>query len=488
MNKIRTWYKKLSAPNKSSLWYTIANFLNKGIALISMPIFTRIMSQSEYGDFVIYQSRYNILIIVCTMNLFMSDYTKGLVEFKNDKARFTSSLLGLTTSITLIFAIIYFSFYDFFSNLLGIQPFLMGIMFAEMIAIPALEFWASREKFDYKYKIFVLISVMMSILSLIFGILFVCFFEDKVLGKVLGDVIPKIIICSILYVLIFIRGKSFFNWKYWKFAILYNLPLIPHYFSTFILNQADRIMIGNMIGTDKAAIYGVAYSVGTLMLLLVTALNNSYVPYIYKLIDGGSADKIKKNTKFLFGIVSIAVILTMLFAPEVIFIFAGEDYSEAIWIIPPVAASIYFIFMYSLYSNIEFYYKKNIFVSIASIIAAVLNIILNYVCIKYFGYIAAGYTTLICYMVLTIMHYISYKRIIKNKHNSKELYDLKTAVIFSIVTLAVMGICLALYLNIIARYLFIGVLIILCIIFYKTIIKLFKSMIGEKHDFKKNEE
>ena len=65
------------------------------------------------------------------------------------------------------------------------------------------------------------------------------------------------------------------------------------------------------------------------------------------------------------------------FAPEVVRILAPNEYFEAIWVIPPLATSVFFIFLYTLFANIEFYYEENKFIMIASIIAAILNIILN---------------------------------------------------------------------------------------------------------------
>ncbi len=61
--------------------------------------------------------------------------------------------------------------------------------------------------------------------------------------------------------------------------------------------------------------------------------------------------------------------------------------------------SVFFMFLYPLFANIEFYYEKTKFVMVASCSGALLNILLNYIFIGLYGYYAAGYTTLICYMV-----------------------------------------------------------------------------------------
>ena len=71
---IKEKYGALSLPVKASLWYTVCNVINKGLALLSTPIFTRIMTEEQYGTFSVFQSWYSILIIWKAEN----DYRKGL--------------------------------------------------------------------------------------------------------------------------------------------------------------------------------------------------------------------------------------------------------------------------------------------------------------------------------------------------------------------------------------------------------------------------
>ena len=69
-------YRSLSKPVKAALWYTVCNFINKGIALLTTPIFTRILTEEQYGTVSIFQSWFNILIIFTSLNIFLSVYTK----------------------------------------------------------------------------------------------------------------------------------------------------------------------------------------------------------------------------------------------------------------------------------------------------------------------------------------------------------------------------------------------------------------------------
>lgn len=91
-----------------------------------------------------------------------------------------------------------------------------------------------------------------------------------------------------------------------------------------------------------------------------------------------------------------------LFAPECIYVLGGSEYKEAVWVVPPVCMSVYFIMLYSLVSTVTFYYEKTKSIMVSSCIIAIFNIILNSIFIKRFGMAAAGYTTLVCYVLYAI--------------------------------------------------------------------------------------
>ena len=144
-------------------------------------------------------------------------------------------------------------------------------------------------------------------------------------------------------------------------------------------------------------------------------------------------------------------VLAICFGPEIIRIIATPDYYEARWVVPPVAAAIFFTFIRSFYCNIEFYYEKTKFVMVASSGAAVLNVVLNYLFIPFFGYIAAAYTTLVCYIILILLHYCMY-RIVCRKMKLNRVYNDRVLFFMGILILSFMGIITIFYDYLIVRY------------------------------------
>ncbi len=471
-------YKNSSSIAKAAFWYTFCNFLNKGISLLATPIFTRIMTEEQYGTFAIFQSWFNILIIFTSLNIFLAGYTKGLLKYKDDKNNFTSSQLALTSFGAIIFLIIYGLNIGFWENFFKLPSILMVAMFAELLVMPAYEFWMARKRYDYKYKSVVLVTLLMNISCIILSVIAVLCAEDKLTARTFSDAGIKVLFGLPIFALILLRGKKFINLSYWKYALNFNIPLIPHYLSNYILNQSDRIMIGKMVGNVQAGYYSVSYTIATVMLLLTTSLSHALTPYIYKSInnnDNSRMKNIKRRTTPLFLLVAVSCLALSLFAPEIVKFFAGEKYMEAIYVIPPVAASVYFIFAYNMFSNIEYYYSKTKKIALATTISAIANIILNYICIKTFGYIAAGYTTLVCYILLCVLHYIFYRKLIKqNLSKFKDLYSSKTIFALGLLLITLSILISLVYNNMLIRYAIIIIIAIICILFRKSIIKALK--------------
>lgn len=466
----------MSVQAKAALWFTLCSILQKGISMITVPIFTRLLTTDEYGIYSIYLSWMNILTVFTSLNLFYGVFNNAMLKYENDRDRYTASMQGLVTVITSGIFVIYLLGSNIFNNYLGLSTVFIVLMFIEMLVTPALQFWSARQRFDYKYKVLVGVTLAKSILNPIVGIVAVLLSRNHALARVVSVVVIETLFCGTIMVYQFIKGKSFYVKEYWKYAVGFNLPLIPHYLSGSILNQGDRVMIDNIVGKSAVGIYSVAYNVGMLMQIFTNAINSAFTPWMYTSLRDKKYKDIKKVSNLLLLLMAGLVWLLMAFAPEVVKLFASEAYYEAIYVIPPIAASVFFIFMYVLFSNLEFYFEKNKFIMIASIGAAVVNIALNAVFIPIFGYLAAGYTTLASYVIYCFSHYL-FSRIIcrkelieENVYDGKFILALSAAVIVTALTFA------SLYRTLVVRYAIIGIFVVVVITKRKYLIQQLKVL------------
>ena len=480
IDNLRNWYFDLPLAVKSTVWFVICNILQRGISLISTPIFTRLLTTEQYGVYSVYQSWYNIIAVFATLNLYCGVFNNGLTKFSNDKSRFTSAMQGLSTTITLIIAIIYGFGFSFWNSVFKMDPIYVVLIFIELLFVPAFQFWAVCQRYNYEYRALVIVTLLISGLSPVVGIISVLHTQHKAEARVFSYVLIQVAVGFVLYFYNISKGKIFYSKKYWSFALSFNLPLIPHYLSQIVLQQADRVMINSMVGTSEAGIYSIAYTLSTLMIIVTSAIEDSFVPFVYQHLKNGNYDLLKKLISVLLTFVGLCCVVVSLFGPELILLLASKSYYEARWIIPSVSASVYFIFLYNVFSNFEFYYEKTKFTMVASCVAALSNVVLNYIFIAKYGYIAAGYTTLVCYVIYAIAHGIIACRILKKYRIQHKAIDFASCYLISFLVLVFSLLITILYHYSFIRYFIVICVLVIAMISYKKVMMFFKNEIGFK--------
>ena len=351
-------YKSFPIQVKASLWFLICSFLQKGISTVTTPIFTRIMNTTEYGQYNVFNSWLSIASIFVSLSLTGGVYAQGLVKFEKDRNVFTSSLQGLTLLLVAVWMVIYFIFHDFWNQLFTLSSVQMIAMLVIIWTTAVFSFWSTEQRVNYKYKALVAITLVVSLAKPIVGIFCVSVTNDKVSARILGIALVELIGYAWLFFIQVKRGEVLFSKKYWVYALSFNLPLVPHYLSQTVLNSADRIMIRDLVGPSDAGIYSLAYSISLLMLLFNTALMQTINPWIYRKIKDKSIKDISSVAYSTLMALACLNLLLIVLAPEVVAIFAPPTYYDAIYVIPPVAMSGYFMYMYDLFAKFAFYYEK----------------------------------------------------------------------------------------------------------------------------------
>lgn len=466
---IRTYfdrYKSMTVMAKASLWALIAGVLQKGISVLATPIFTRILNTEEYAQYTLYQSWQDIFIIFVSMNVFNYATYTAMVKFENDKEGFISSAQTLVTLLSFIWMSVYFVIHRILGDILDFPLYIVILMFVDMLFFSAYNLWATRKRYEFSYKIMTIVSIILGVSRPVLGFILIKASTENIgYGRIYGFAIMNIVIGMVCYLVNIKKGKKWFSFEYWKYIFAFCIPLIPHFLSSQILSRSDRIMINKMCGTSDVAIYSLAYNLATLMAIVSDAVLTSITPWTYQCIKDGKREQVGKIAETSLLLIAGVNFLMILFAPEAVFIFAPSEYHEAIYIIPSIAASLFFIYLFNLFANIEYYYSETKYVAMASIIAAVVNVVLNYMFINLYGYKAAGYTTLISYICFSAAHY-AFMRTVSRKHAEGYcFFDIKNILAVACIFVGASLAIIPLYDFIIIRYVII--LGMVCFGFYK---------------------
>ncbi|MBQ9206495.1 MAG: oligosaccharide flippase family protein [Treponema sp.] len=469
-------YKNVSAPVKASFWFIVSNVMLRGISFITLPIFSRLMSTSQYGLLSVYHSWLSIFTIFCTLTIWGGVFNVVMTKKSEEKDRYIAAFQGLATTITVMFLLFFVVFGDYVSSFFGISKFLLILIFINILSLTPFYLWSANQRFEYRYKALILLTVVTSILNPLIGYYAVINTDYKAEARILAEIAINILIGIFFFSLNIKKGHVFFNKEIWKYGFYFNVVLIPHYLSLQVLSQSDRLMINNFCGSSDAGIYSVAYSFAMLLTLITGGLDSSVTPYIYRNLKENTLETLKKNITFLIlGIALVALCVTCVI-PDFFRLMLPEAYYPAIWVIPPVIAAVFFMFLYPLFCSIEYYFEELKYASVSTFITAIVNIILNFVFIKIFGFIAAAYTTLFCYIALTIFHLVAMKVVLKKNNNGVGVYNLHAiGIISTIFTLCILGITI-LYINTFIRWTIVSVALIGVLILRKRIVLFFKSI------------
>ncbi len=402
---------------KSGVFYTISSIAIRAVAIVTTPIYTSMLSTNDYGIANTYNSWIDIFnIITCLCVVYSIGRAK--IDYADKFDEYMSALQGLSSTFAAIVLLFVFIFRNYVSRLIQYEVPLVIMLFTYLVIFPSVEYMLQKCRYEYKYKENILISLITCVGSVFFSILFMLLFSEKrYFGKIAGSIITPFLLGLFFYINILRQGKCFYKKEYWKYALKFGIPMIPHAFALVVLAQVDRIMIKDICGNSDVGLYTFGYSFATLLSIFTNAIGQAWLPWFNEQLHAGNKATIKDIQKKL---VLLGVFLTLGFitvAPDAIKILSpnAKAYWDAKWVIAPVALGTLMQYFYTNYVNVELFHKKTPVIAVSSIAAAFVNYCLNALVIPRFGYISAAYTTLLSYIFLMLFHYIATRYVIGEK-------------------------------------------------------------------------
>lgn len=424
-NRVIEKYCSISEPVKAAFWSVVANVLSKGISFIFTPLYTRILTQEEYGFFSLFSSAHAVIMIFATLNLGYGGFNNGMLKYPDDRYRFISCMQGLGLVSCCICFCIFLILQKPFIAWFGIGFNDICLIFLIMMFYNSQVCWMQYQRYIFRYKALFLISLSISILTPLISVMSIHIVSERKYALVIGFSLVQIGFNFVFFVLNYVKGKSLYLKEYWMLGLRMNVPLIPHYLSTIILGQSDRFMINYYCGEAKVAIYSLTYSLSLMINIFVNAISATLTPWVYQKIKEHDVKSVSLVSRSLLVLLSGIVIFCILVAPELIWILGSESYMEAKWIVAPVMLSCFYSMVYSLFGIPVFYKEKSINIMLSTLLSAMLNILLNAIYIPKYGFAAAGYTTMVSYLFLAFSYFINMILLTKSDAQLTGLYDNK---------------------------------------------------------------
>lgn len=394
---------------KASVFYLVGNLFDKAIAFITVPIFSRLLTTSEYGVLNTYTSWVSIFAIIVGLSLGQT-LRSAYYDKKDELDSYLSSIYTLAIIdliITIVLALIVSLFFDF-----QITRYMLVLCVLHSFMQFVRDTYAMKLMMEMNYVKRTLVLAVPNILVAVLSVFIILQMDNnKHMGRIYAYIIIYTIIALICLFSQYYKGKVFIKKEYWKYGLSLSLPLILHSVSCVILSNSDRIMITKYINSSETGIYSLIYNMSLMTTVITSSLENVWIPWFSGKMNDGETTTINKAVfPYIFG-TSTLVVGVMLVSPEILMILAPETYWKGKYMIPPLMCAVFITFLYTISVNLEYYLKSTKTIAKNTIIAAISNIILNVIFIPHYGAIAAAYTTLVSYMISFVLHYIDGKRL-----------------------------------------------------------------------------
>ena len=412
---------------KHSSTYFTGTLLTQALGIISLPVFTALLTSEEYGIVNVFTSY--VLVFSVLLSLYLHGATSRYY-FEKDKDDFDSFLGAIVITVTLFFAVfgaIVFSFRELIAKIINlpVQVVIWLLITSYLVVFYTLFtqiMIATKEskKFATVQVVWHYLKFICAVLGFLYlaGVTFSYSGQESsytFMGKIIGEVIATVLIILYTTYQIFkfmsFKGMSI---KHIKYAMVYALPLIPFALSNYILTSFDQWYINSSIGQSQAGQYAFAYKIGLLFLGLILALLNGAQPSYFNHMNNKEYGQIKQQVDSITKLMVLGACFLILFAIDVGTLLSSKDiFLTALPIAPVIVGGYVFHGVSSFYNRGIYFAKKNGYLAAIVLLSGIINIYLNLYFIPIYGYQAAAYTTLFSYFMMMLFSIIVTTYILK---------------------------------------------------------------------------
>lgn len=381
--------------------YTVGNILIQGLSFITLPIYTRIISPEVFGQFNLYVSWVTMITIFIGLQT-AGSLSIAKIRFK-EYDTYVNNALIVSHVVALSIVVCLFLGKDIVAQYMGMNAQLVVLAAVHSYISFLLSFLSQYFIQVQKVVSSFVVSMFNALATIGLSLTLISWLEDDLIARILGWFIPGALIG--IGALVYFHTKPFtLKRKYILFAITVSSPLIFHHLGHAILNQFDRIMIGNMMTTKDVAMYSFGYSLGSVIQIVLFSLNTVWVQW--------SFEQKKKQFSGLKDVTQKYLLVNMFLTlgyltiyPEIAALLGGEKYQASVSFIPAIICSYFFAFLYTFPVNVQFYHGNTTFIPIGTLLSGGINIVFNYYAIPIWGINGAVLATICSYGLLLVLHH-----------------------------------------------------------------------------------
>lgn len=400
---------------KNTMIIAIGKFSTQIISFLLLPLYTSILSTTEFGTFDVYVTIAIFAVPIITL-LMEESMFRFLVDAENDEQkRKIISHAVLFSLISTVFWLILFALLARFalsSILMGELPLLLYIVSCVLINLAN-----AITRGMSNFKLFSISNVVCGIVTLVLNVLFIAVFRWGVVGLLFATFLANTV--TALFIFMKVKVHRFVSFKViekktLKEMIAFSIPLVPNNISWTIINLSNRLFVVGYCGVAANGIFSVASKFPNIMYttygFFYTAWKESASKALKIEAFKEYYDNIHRNIKnFLFAVATMIIAVM----PFVFNLLVNKNFNDAYLYIPILMVAMYYGNLGSFYGGIFVAYKDTKIMGKTTIIGAIINIAVAFILIRYLGIWGACVSTLIANIVVNYYRRIKIERHVK---------------------------------------------------------------------------
>lgn len=393
----------------NTLILALGNFLPQVTALITLPIYTGMLTTEEYGRYDLVNTVVYILGIVVLVQIQQAVF-RYLIDVRGTQKQ--SVYITTTYFFELVPSLIASILFSMFYSKL---PFPIPILLGYYLFI-GLQYNIDGQvaRGLGKNKVYAIGSIIQAVLNMVLVVALVSKIKLGFTGLFLSLDIAYTVACAYQFMACdqwkYIDRKSFSK-NALKKLLSYSWPMVPNTLSIWIVNTCDKFVIRACMGVQYNGIFAVAQKIPNIFTMAYGTFNMAWQESAsVSLKDSDHDSYYERVFSALFDFLTGCILVLISATPILFLVLIKGDYSESYNQIPLLYIGVFLSSVSSFYGSIYIAQKETRAVGISSAVGAFINLIVNIALIRLIGLYAASISTIISYLILVLYRVIDVKR------------------------------------------------------------------------------
>jgi O-antigen/teichoic acid export membrane protein len=387
------------------LLYVVIWSLQLIVGVLVSPILAHILPKEEFGALASGIALHQVMSILALLGI---DKALVLQRKEDDDSRGARKLITVGISLSLLTACCFGLTSPIWRGALGFAEYPDLVLIVVMWTGPAaaIQVMLALLLAEDKFREFALLSGASALGGQFIGLILLATVENDVITYAWGGVISQA--CAMVVGIIFTRPLpiSRRDWQVTKRAIRLGFPLSVAGLAFLLLSAGDRIIVQVILGSGEVARYQVAYIVGSVVILLLTFVSSAWMPHFAAERDAVQRYEMAVECRNdLYRILMPVVLAVTLAAPLLLEVVSPRSFmTESLLSVVFLVAVASFPFASSVASNqLLVTEHRGYTVGIITAVAAIANIIANFILIPVAGILGAAIATVGAYWLLAAL-------------------------------------------------------------------------------------